>query len=430
MKKLSILILAIMLTASLMGGEALSLEDAYSLALKNNYSIRQIRNSTEMTQLSATAGNAGLLPSVSASAGVNYSDNSNTGTAVQSTTSSASLNASYLFFDGLGNIYTYKKLKSQSSQAEVSQQGDIETTLLLVTQAFLNATIAQDDLEAAEEQVNISKETFEKQKINYEMGNSNKLNYLNYQVNLNLDEVSYLSAKQSYEEQKRTLNVLLGRDPESSFTILPYIKDFMEFNISEISMMALEHNPDVNSIKMSLDQSKLDLKISKAAYSPKLSLSGSYGLSQTVPDLNLNISNPDPSLSMGLNLSWDLFTGRRNTQTQLSKIAVKNSQLALESTELSLLQSVQNACSAYKNSLAILEKQTENLAATQLNFDQTSDYFDEGLVTSTQFREAQLNLLNAKINISQARNTVYLYQFQILQLTGQLLNHEGLDAQK
>lgn len=421
MKKTLLILILISFGACLSGAEKLSLADAYSLALGNNYSIRQIKNTTEMTKLSASAGNAGLLPTFSASAGVNYAGNSNTGVELKTSTSSAAINANYTLFDGLGNLYSYKKLKSQSSQAEVSEQGNIESTLLLVTQAFLNASVAGDNLQAAKEQLAISQETYDRQKYNYDMGNSDKLDYLNYQVNLNLDKVSYLDAQQSYNEQKRALNVLLGRDPEASFEIVAYADTFKEFDFTEISALALSNNPDLVSGELSLDQSKLDLKISKSAYSPKLSLSGSYGLSQTVSDLNLDISNPDPSLSAGLNLSWDLFTGRRKTQTQISRIAVKNTELALESAKLSLLESIRNAYSSYSSSLLILERQTENLTASQLNFDQTSDYYEKGLVTSTQFREAQLNLFSAKINISQARNSVYLYQFQIMQLTGTLL---------
>jgi len=48
--------------------EKLSLTDAVALALKNNYSILNFKNEATIAANNNTAGNAGLLPSVSATA--------------------------------------------------------------------------------------------------------------------------------------------------------------------------------------------------------------------------------------------------------------------------------------------------------------------------------------------------------------------------
>lgn len=424
MKKLTYIIIALSMTVATFAAGPLNLEDAFSLALKNNFNIQQIKNATEVSEISATLGNAGLLPSVSFSAGANYEDKTISQVSSQATTNTATLSASYLLFNGFGNVYTYKKLKSQSEQAMVDEKDAIENTLLLVAQSFLNASISKDNMDAAKEQLEISQENFNRQESNYDRGNLSKLNYLNAQVNLNADEVSYLNAIQTYDEQKRALNTLLGRDPETEYDIVTYSAVYNDYDLSEIEEHVFINNSSLISTQMTLEQNKLDLKSTNSAFLPTVSLSGSYGYYQIEDDLTLNLSDPNASFSAGLNISWDLFTGRRNTQKQISKINVKNTELALESEKLSLLEDIQNLYSAYKNSLVILDKQTQNLELAQLNFDQTQDYYERGLVTSTQFREAQLNLTNAKTYISQARNSAYMLDFQIMQISGQLLEEQ------
>lgn len=424
MKKLIYLILTMSMAVASFAADPLSLEDALSLALQNNYNIKQVKNSTEIMEKTAIPGNAGLLPSVSLSAGVNYADNTISGMQTQSTTNTATLSAQYLLFDGFGNVYTYKKLKSQSEQAVVEEKSAIEGTLLVVAQSFLSTSLARDNMDAAKDQLDISQENFDKQKSKYDLGNLNKLNYLNAQVNLNADEITYMNAVQSYEEQKRALNVLLGRDPETELDVLAYSVAYNDYSISELAKEVFANNPTLISAEMDLDQSKLELKSARSDYWPTVALTGSYGYNQTESDLTVAMDNPNTSFSAGLNISWDLFTGRRNAQTQISKITLKNSELALDAEKLSLLENINNLYTAYENSLVVLDKQIQNLELAQLNFDQTKDYYDQGLVTSTQFREAQLNLTNSKISISQARNSAYMYDFQIMQISGKLLEQQ------
>ena len=421
MKKLTYTMIALSLAVASLAAAPLSLEDAFSLALQNNYSIKQVKNATTIMEKTAIPGNAGLLPSVSLSAGANYADNQTPASDTQTTISTAQLSAQYMLFDGFGNIYSYKKLRSQSEQAVVEEKSSIEGTMLMVAQSFLMTSLSKDKMEAAKDQLQISQENFDKQQSKYDLGSLNKLNYLNAQVNLNADEITYMNAVQSYDEQKRALNILLGRDPETDFDILAYSAAYNGYSVKDLTSKVFANNPTLISAGMDLDQSKLDLNKARSDYWPTVALTGSYGYNQTGNDLTVAMDNPNTSFSAGLNISWDLFTGRRNAQTQISKISVKNSELALDAEKLSLLEDIQNLYSAYENSLLVLDKQIQNLELAQLNFDQTRDYYEQGVVGSIQFREAQLTLTNSKISISQARNSAYMYDFQIMQISGQLL---------
>ena len=72
--------------------------DALSLALEQNHLIRIARNSAVIAENNATVGNAGLLPRLSASGGSSVRDTDGAAT----TTTNATLSASYTLFDGFG----------------------------------------------------------------------------------------------------------------------------------------------------------------------------------------------------------------------------------------------------------------------------------------------------------------------------------------
>ncbi|HMU70751.1 MAG TPA: TolC family protein, partial [Chitinophagales bacterium] len=70
MMRLKIFLVAVLLSVSaFVQAQEMSLQDAIQLALQNNYDIRIARSQQDIAASQNTAGNAGLLPSISASAG-------------------------------------------------------------------------------------------------------------------------------------------------------------------------------------------------------------------------------------------------------------------------------------------------------------------------------------------------------------------------
>ena len=83
---------------------------------------------------------------------------------------------------------------------------------------------------------------------------------------------------------------------------------------------------------------------------------------------------------------------------------------------------IRNAQSIYENRLAIFRIQEQNVRTNQNNFERSREQFQLGRITSIEFRQAQINLLNAQTNKNLAKYDAKLAELQLLQLTGQLLN--------
>jgi len=58
----------------------------------------------------------------------------------------------------------------------------------------------------------------------------------------------------------------------------------------------------------------------------------------------------------------------------------------------------------------------------QNNFNRTPERYKLGQVTSIEFRQAQINLINSKTALNNAKFDAKLIEIQLLQLSGEILN--------
>ena len=108
----------------------------------------------------------------------------------------------------------------------------------------------------------------------------------------------------------------------------------------------------------------------------------------------------------------------------MAKIAIENQQLIKQQQTENLENTLQNTWDVYQNQLYILKAQEQNVLTAQNNFERTEERFKIGQVSSVEFRQAQINLLNNKTAVNNAKYDAKLIEIQLLQLSGQLLNFE------
>jgi len=70
----------------------------------------------------------------------------------------------------------------------------------------------------------------------------------------------------------------------------------------------------------------------------------------------------------------------------------------------------------------VLTAQEQNVISNQNNFDRTQERFKLGQITSLEFRQAQINLINAQTALNNAKFDAKLIELQLLQLSGDILN--------
>ena len=424
--KFLILLTLVALLSSVGAQQILTFDQAIAMALEKNNQIQVARNNALIQTNNAHLGNAGLLPRLDLAGSANYQDyTSAQGASIYdgaSTTTLAQLQLSYTLFDGFGNVYRLKKLNSQSDRGKIEARAMIENTLLYLSQVYYATALSQENVEIATQLIGISHERLERAQKRAEYGQANGIEVLSARVDLNADSVSFFNAGLKLAEARRNLNAILNRDQE---TILVIDQD-VDFNEMESRQIVLQKARDNNASFLAtlaaLKEAKFDVALARASWSPSIGLTGAMGMQQTQPDMQVGVGDPDKFVRAGVTVNFNLFNGLQDrSRLQNAKLASYNRELLKNEESLYLENSVANIYQAFENSNRVLALEKENLQVAELNFQRAKALFELGRVTNTQFREAQLNLIRSKTNISAAKYDTKLFECELLALTGQLI---------
>ncbi|MDO6623176.1 TolC family protein [Oceanihabitans sp. 1_MG-2023] len=414
--------------------QELSPEEAVNYTLDNNYGVKVANKNLEVSENNTSIYNSGYLPTVTGSAGATYNLDNNESefssgdvtnlNGAESSNYNASLDLSYTLFDGLGRKYNYQSLKEEYQLTELQARETIENTIIELFTIYYNVAQLSENAETFQQTLAISKERLVRSEYQFEYGQNTKLEVLNAEVDINNDSINLINTKQQLKNTKRDLNFVMGNVLNEDFKVNTEINFLLDINKEDLFEKAKSRNVALMQADKSIQISELDIKIGKSSYLPTLGLTGSYGWNKNDNNAaSFLAGSTNTGLSAGLNLSWNIFDGGSTLTT------VKNAQIALESQEiqkeeilLSLARDFNNAWDDYQNKLTIFRVQENNIITAQNNFDRSQEKFKIGQVNSIEFRQAQLNLLNAELSRNQAKYQAKLSELQLLQLSGELLN--------
>ncbi len=415
--------------------EMLSRDEAIALVLENNLGIQVARNTNAIDANNASILNSGYLPTISANGGgsidrqntegVLVSGETRTADGVETRRYNASLNVDYVLFDGLGRYYDYKSFKERNAQSELEVRQTIETTILQLFSVYYEAARLTENTNNLEQALRISRDRLKRAEYQFEYGQNTGLDVLNAEVDVNTDSINLLNSQQQLRNTMRDLNLILNRELSTQFKA-----DTTVVFVPELQMEDMQSEAKLNNVRLKIAEkdvliNEYAIKGARSAFLPTIGLTGSYGWNEfnNNSPLAFVIQNTTTGVSGGINLTWNLFDGGQAiTGVKNAKIFMENQKLLRKQIDLEVERDIQNAWDAYTNALYVLQVQDKNLQTNQNNFRRTDERYSLGQVTSIEFRQAQLNLLNAELAQSQAKYTAKLAELQMLQISGQLLN--------
>ncbi|SDS49486.1 TolC family protein [Gramella sp. MAR_2010_147] len=419
--------------------EILDKEEVISRMLENNFDIRLSENEVEIAENNQSIWNSGYLPSLTGLAGADYDLNDrltepNNGEIVdqqgiESNRYNASINLGYTLFDGLGRYYNFKSLKEQYDLSRLQARETIENSILQVMSVYYEIARLTENIGVLEETLEISKNRVTRAQYQFEYGQANNLVVLNARVDVNNDSIAVLETEQQLKNTKRDLNVLLNREINANqFEVDTTVNFVNELELDSFIETAEANNVSLLQIDQNLEISEYDIKISKSGYLPTVDLTGSYGWNRNRSAATAffpGSTTTTDGFAAGVNLRWDIFDGgTTNVQIKNSKIRYQSQELRKKQLESEVRRDIANALGDYENKLYILSVQEENVKTNLDNFNRSEEQYKLGRITSIEFRQAQINLIDAKTSLNLAKYDAKLSELQLLQLTGQLLNVE------
>jgi outer membrane protein len=432
--RLSILLFILtFLSPILQAQDTLTYESCVKTALESNYGILIAQNNQQIASNNATAGNADLLPKLTANGGaqagvsnVNQQfvtqDDKTEIRGAQSTSENASLDLTYNIYQGNTRINKLKDLRIQSHLSELDTKNKIEETMLSIGLKYYQVAGIQANVSLMEDVLEVSNARFRRVEYKYQYGDALKIDVLNAEVNLNSDSIKYMKVNRNLEQIKKDLMVLMGQEPRADFAVDISVEFITDLDRETLKSELTENNTLLLLADGTITQAQYNLAIAKGRRHPVLSTQVSYGWKASQSEAGILTSNSSNGLTAGLNLTFDIFDGnKKNISIQNSTIQIDNSQKQKAAQELTLNRDLENAWSEYTYQLNVLRLQQRNIETNRLNFERSAELYSFGQLTSTQYREAQINYLTARYDFIVSTASAKVEEIKLLRLSGRLI---------
>ncbi|MEZ4918543.1 MAG: TolC family protein [Saprospiraceae bacterium] len=430
-KNIPVIALFLLTSVGLSAQDVLSLDQATEITLANNYGILVAKNNVLVAENNTERRANGYLPRVSANAGLNSSlggSHQSFSTGLEASTSNAftwggnaSVGANYTLYDKRRSL-TMDQLRESLNLSNLQLRQTIEANLLQVYAAYYQLAQLAENTAALEEALSISRERLRRAEYQQEYGQGSGLNVLNAQVDIQRDSVNLLTTRQLYANAQRNLNVLMGRTTTTAFQVDTTLQYEQGLDLGTLLSEAKDKNVTAQLSRQSRSVNELNLQLIDAENVPTVTAGASYGFNYSDnPDQAFITSSDSRSLAANVGLSWTIFDGTKKVRRQNALLNLGNLSLQLEQVEQELERNLINAWENYQNALFILNVERAATATNRENFDRTQAQLSVGQLGSLEFRQAQLNLLNAQVNLNNAKYTAKLRELELLQLAGRLM---------
>ena len=414
--------------------QLMSLEDALSLTLKENISVKIKTNELDQIKNYEKVGVLGTLPRIV----VNGSASGNKGTSSlefatddfptledaesESKSISGNVGINYNLFNGLGSIYTYQKLKKQTDLKSTELSIQIEQVLLKTAKEYFDIAYLQENYNIIKELLDISKERYNRIKVQNEFGNASKLDLLSAEIDLNNDSINLMNIEFELQIAKNQLNQTLNRDLNYDFLVENKVEINRDLNYSDLNQETQKNNNNVLLGQYMLDISKKDKKINAVSILPRIEISAQYGYNQTESNTNIILDQTSLGLTGFLNFSWDIFDGlAKNKITQNTRIQIESNKLELQSIKQEIQKEFNASYKQYENSINLIDIEKRNQLTSEKFFERAKEQFYLGQLSRNDFRLAQIDLSTSKNRLNQTLYNAKIAELNLYRLSGKII---------
>jgi outer membrane protein len=427
-----ILAILIIFGYNLSAQNVLTLEQAKTTTLANNFGIKIAKNNVVIAQNQTDISVNGYLPTVSANAGLNGNFGGSTqtfGNGNEASTANAftwggngTVQANYTIFDK-GRDLTLEQLKESLSLSNLQLKQTIEQNLLQVYNGYFQVAQLSENVNALLEAISISRERLRRAQYQLDYGQGSGLDVLNAQVDIQRDSVNLLNTKMNLENAKRNLNVSMGRNTNEDFQVEIDTAIDKSLNLESLIEQSKNENIGLQVNRKNLAVNEMNLQIIDAEKRPTISAGASYAFSYSDNPTGAFIDKSNSrGLAANVGVNWTIYDGSRGIRMQNAVINLTNQKLQIDQLQQQLEGDIMNAWANYQNALFVLQVEENAVETNRENFDRTEEQVKIGRLTSIEFRQAQLNLLNAQTSINNAKFDTKLREIQLLQLVGRLID--------
>ena len=435
-KILNLIFLLLLCSKPMFAQNKLTVEQAITATIENNYDIQLLRNDSSSYALDKSYARAAFLPRVNATTGLVFNNNNqkqkfSDGTkrqsnGIRSNNLTGSVQLNWTVFDGFKMFATRDKLAQFVQLGELNIKNQVINSVATVINNYYNIVRQKQLLKAIEEQMSINEERVKLAEKKLSVGLGAKPDVLQGKVDLNAQKAARLKQQTLIDQLKEQLNQLMNVEMNTRYEVSDSIIFKEEIILGDVIGMVESTNPQLQLIKKNIDIGKLTLKEKKADRYPVVSINSAYNYSKTNNKSVINsftpLYNRNNGFNYGIGVTIPIFNGFNvKRQIQQAQLDIDYLNISYKNQKTKIDLGITNAFKDYELQRKMLALEEENILLAKENVYIALERLRLGISTYLELRETQKSLELAYDRLIAARYNTKLAETELLRLKGDLV---------
>jgi outer membrane protein TolC len=425
MKTLNIFALLFVTVSAAFAQPALTLTDAISKGLENNYGIIIMKQDQRIAEIRNNWGTAGRYPYINLTAGDDNSYNINNSENFANNRFSAGANLSWTIFDGFIvkiNKQRFEELEKLSKQnTAVMVEGTIQAIIL----AYYDVLLQNEKLKNWGEVMKLSEDRFTRAEESKAYGTYVTYDVLQAKNAYLTDRSGYLLQEVNYKNALRDLNYLMAEKNQINYLLTDSFKAVpIDYALADLQAQMVENNKSLQNQYVNQRLLENAVAAAKSNFYPTFDFRG--GVTGTAS--RNNFSDRGESWANSANfygnftLSYNLYSGgNRKRAVEIAQIDENIGTVEIDQVTHELNNSLANIYEFYLVRKELLDLAFENLEAAELNLQLSKERFDSGAINSFNYRDVQIGYITIAQRQLEAIYNLIDSQTALLRMTGTII---------
>jgi len=412
--------------------QTLTLDQAISIALGNNFSILIAKSQSDINANDVTLGNAGMLPQVSFNASgttasntthQNYSSGQEVNkSGVGSNNINSGLALSWTLFDGMKMFANYDKLKELKAMGELNLKVQIENNIAQVIRSYYDVVRQKQFIKVTSQLISIYDEREKISETKFNIGSGSKLEVMQAKVDMNAQRSQLLALQTALFNAKSSLNQLLARNSETDFDAVDSITLSYNPKYEDLKISAEKQNNALLFSEKNINASNYALKATRAQRFPVIGVNANYNFSRSENQAGFILLNQNLGFNTGFFASWNLFNGFEvNRQVKDAQVQAMISKMQYDMTKTQLENSIATAYRVFEQAKEALKLEEDNSKIAKENVDVALESFRIGKTSTLELKDVQKSFEDAETRLVNARYNAKAAETELMRLNGMLV---------
>jgi protease secretion system outer membrane protein len=408
---------------------AVTLQQAYEAALKNDPQYRMSFYEKESAKENRILGRSYLLPSVSASYGasrnvadVTVQEPFSAGGVIVvaervthpryiSRSAVVQLRQPILNLDGVAR---YRQGKVMAAQGEAAYASSTDEVTVRVATAYMDVLFAEDQVALSKVARDMYQEMMRVNGRLFEKGEGTKTDMLETQARLDLAEAQLTEAQDNVVAARETLAGVIGMDPGQ---LDPLGAGFRPVSIApgsfeEWEKIARERNHELATARLAVENARLEISKNRAGHFPRIDVVAAYskGDAETINTYNQDSVNR----TLGVQVNIPIYQGGAiSASTRQAAAGYARAQSELDARTNKVMVELRKAHSSVLSGVHKIEALEKAVESGKLLMKATEQSIKGGVRINLDLLNAQQQLYTSQRDLAQAR---YGYLIGLLRL--------------